>query len=398
MLISILSKYIKVRRQGRKGDVDPFLLNNINTLGGGYHTKDVTTSTASQDILATTVNSQIEKYDSEPTTTTKKARRRILIFLKYEASTFDPSVLEIDLERELLGDVSIFLNQDQDLIKEIVTGNPNSVILNLSVSSGNELAGNIFSGGVPLEDLEGGLFEEALNILNTTRTLLENIIMSSKTERNIDVDKKIIVMVNSVLPISEEVMTLLKTRLQEAFPPPTVIVILINQSQEVLNQQYKTDKIPILVTITVDSVTQKLSGNLYYGSEGLENIQDLEKRNDAFEILDIVKSSLETNFIPQNFAKARIEAEPEENSFDFYQYESSAVSEGEEEAGPAGHTQSVDDYFMADQADSQHTENYLHYQDQLQDYDDERSPVGVTNSPLTYEDVDFGLIQEITSF
>ena len=221
--------------------------------------------------------------------------------------------------------------------------------------------------------------------------------MSSKTERNIDVDKKIIVMVNSVLPISEEVMTLLKTRLQEAFPPPTVIVILINQSQEVLNQQYKTDKIPILVTITVDSVTQKLSGNLYYGSEGLENIQDLEKRNEAFEILDIVKSSLETNFLPHNFAKARIEAEPEENSFDFYQYESSAVSEGEEEAGPAGHTQSVDDYFMADQADSQHTENYLHYQDQLQDYDDERSPVGVTNSPLTYEDVDFGLIQEITS-
>ena len=146
--------------------MDPFLVNNINTLGGGYQTKDVTTSTAPQDILATTVNSQIEEYDSEPTTTTKKARRRILIFLKYEASTFDPSVLEIDLERELLGDVSIFLNQDQDLIKEIVTGNPNSVILNLSVSSGNELTGNIFSGGVPLEDLEGGLFEEALNILN----------------------------------------------------------------------------------------------------------------------------------------------------------------------------------------------------------------------------------------
>ena len=154
----------------------------------------------------------------------------------------------------------------------------------------------------------------------------------------------------------------------------------------------------ILVTITVDKGTKNLSGNLYYGTEVLENIQDQHKRNEAFEILDIVKSSLETNFAPQISTIANIELKPEVNSFDFYEYESSAGDGQVLQSQVHGDSPRVvvDDYFMADEDDLPETKNYLYYEDEVEDYDDER--VGVTNSPSSYEDVDFGLIQEITNF
>ena len=60
---------------------------------------------------------QIHDYYSETATTTMKAPRRIIIFLKHEKPNFDTSVFKIDLEREVAGDVSIFLNQDQELLQ-----------------------------------------------------------------------------------------------------------------------------------------------------------------------------------------------------------------------------------------------------------------------------------------
>ena len=373
-----------MRRQGRKGDLDPFFKNTLET--------------KVEDKMSS-VKSQIENYYSEPTTT-EKAPRRLLVFLKLDRPSLDPALLKLDLERELGADVSIFLNQDQDLIREIVEGNPSSVILNLSVAPGShELTGNIFSEGVPLENLEGDQFEEALQILNTTRYLLEKILMSSKheTEKVMIGGKKIIVMINSVFPISQEVISLLKARLEEAFAPPTVIVIHINESQEVLNREYRTDKIPILVTITVDRDTKNISGNLFYGTEALDNIQEEEKRNEAFEILDIVKGSLETNFLPQISTEPNVKP-IQVNSFDFYEYESSAGDGQVLQSQVHGDVPRVvvDDYFMADESDLPETKNYLYYEDEVEEYDD--GIVGVTNPPTSYEDVDFGLIQEITNF
>jgi len=401
--VVISASYSKVRRQGRKGDSDPFSLNIINTGDttgntGDRELKDAEERQSEEAIAA--VTSQMEDYQSETTTAAVKGPRRILIFLKSEQPImFDQSVLKFDLEKEVGGDVTVFVNQDQDVINEIVQvqGNQKSIILNLSLAQNNkDITGNIFSEGISLENLEGDQFEEALTILNTTRFLLDKILVSSKleNEKSNQSEKKIIVLINSVMPISGEVRNLMKTKLEERFQP-TESVVLVNEPQQLVNEEYRSVRVPILVSITLDNHTSKLAGNLYYGSQSLESIQDEAKRNEALEILGIVTSVLESYLQSHRTTTINYELKPEVN---FYEYEFSADSvnnnlqaetQTEQPTDPADN---VDEYFLADDPNLPESESYLYYDEE--DY--EENIVGGTESPSNYEDVDFGLIQEIT--
>ena len=374
-----------MRRQGRAGDSDPFALNIINS---GDQTKP------GEDY---SFNSQIEDYQPETSTAAAEGPRPILIFLKYHQQIMvDPSVLKFDLEKEVGADVTIFVNQDQYVINEIVQDNQKSIILNLSIGQNNkDITGNIFSDGISLENLEGDQFEEALKILNKTRSLLDKMLVSSKSEdepRN-QLEKKIIVLINSVVPITGKVRTLMKTKLEERFQQ-TQTVVYLNEPQEVVTAEYRSVRVPILVSISLDNDTSKLAGNLYYGSQSLESIQDGAKRNEALEILGIVNSVLESYF--QSHGTTTINYEPDVN---FYEYEFSADSDGQKLEGepqtdkPIDPVDIVDEYFMADDPNLPESESYLYYEDE--DHAD-KNIVGGTESPLNYDDVDFGLIQEIS--
>ena len=387
----------KVRRQGRKGDLDPFSVNSINSHSGDRKVKDQV------DNDQTKPEEEIEASNSlieETTAAAVKSPSRILIFLKFyqQPIMFDQSVLKFDLEQEVGGDVTVFVNQDQYVINEIVQGNQKSIILNLSLGQNNkDITGNIFNDGVPLENLEGDQFEEALTILNTTRFLLDKILVSSKSdnEQSNQLEKKIIVLINSVVPISREVSTLLKTKLEERFQP-TQADVYINEPQEVATAEYRRVRVPILVSISLGNDTSKLAGNLYYGSQSLESIQDETKRNEALEILGIVNSVLESYFQSHRTTTINYELKPKQN---FYEYEFSADSgdhklEGETERDETTNpVDIVDEYFLADYPNLPESESYLYYEDE--DYEN-KNIVGVTESPTNYEDVDFGLIQEIT--
>lgn len=393
--VVISPSYSKVRRQGRKGDSDPFSLNIINTGDtGDREVEDVVQSeeTKSEEEFAA-VTSQIEDYQRETTTAAVKGPRRILIFLKTQQPImFDHSVLKFDLEKEVGGDVTVFVNQDQYVINEILQANQKSIILNLSLGQNKkDITGNIFSEGISLENLEGDQFEEALTILNTTRFLLDKILVSSQPVESNKLDKKIIVLINSVMPISGEVRTLMKTKLEERFQP-TQSVVLVNEPQQVVNEEYSSVRVPILVSITVDNDTSKLAGNLYYGSQSLESIQDEARRNEALEILGIVTSVLESDFQSHRTTTINYQPKPELN---FYEYEFSAESvdnklQGETQTEEP--TDIVDEYFLADDPNLPESESYLYYEDE--EYAE--NIVGGTESSINYEDVDFGLIQEIT--
>ena len=398
----------KVRRQGRKGDSDPFNLNIINS--GDSKVKDEVHSEqtkSEEEEEAPVTYSQIEDYQSETTTAAVESPRRILIFLKSQRPImFDHSVLKFDLEEEVGGDVTVFVNQDQYVINEIVQqDNQESIILNLSLGQNNEdITGNIFSEGVPLENLAGDQFEEALTILNTTRFLLDRMLVSSiraENELRNQLEKKIIVLINSLVPISGEARTLLKTKLEERFQP-TESVVLVNEPQQVVTEEYRSVVVPILVSITLDNNTSQLAGNLYYGSQSLESIQDEAKRNEALEILGIVNSVLESYFQSHRTTTINYELKPEVN---FYEYEFSAGAvdnkQGETQTEePTGPVDIVDEYFLAEDPNLPESENYLYYEDT--DYDEnivggtETETETETESPINYEDVDFGLIQEIT--
>ena len=339
------------------------------------------------------VTSQIEDYQRETTTAAVKGPRRILIFLKTQQPImFDHSVLKFDLEKEVGGDVTVFVNQDQYVINEILQANQKSVILNLSLGQNKkDITGNIFSEGISLENLEGDQFEEALTILNTTRFLLDKILVSSQPVESNKLEKKIIVLINSVMPISGEVRTLMKTKLEERFQP-IQSVVLVNEPQQVVNEEYSSVRVPILVSITVDNDTSKLAGNLYYGSQSLESIQDEARRNEALEILGIVTSVLESDFQSHRTTTINYQPKPELN---FYEYEFSAESvdnklQGETQTEEP--TDIVDEYFLADDPNLPESESYLYYEDE--EYAE--NIVGGTESSINYEDVDFGLIQEIT--
>jgi len=394
--VVISPSYSKVRRQGRKGDSDPFSLNVISS--EEKKVKDEVHSdlqAKSEEEAAADTFSQIEDYQSETTTAAMKGPRRILIFLKsLQPIKFDQTVLKLDLEKEVGGDVTVFLNQDQYVINEIVQANQKSIILNLSLNK--EITGNIFSEGIPLENLEGDQFEKALTILNTTRFLLDKILLSSKPEieKKAQLEKKIIVVISTVEPITEDVRTLLKTKLDESFQP-TQTVVLVNEPQQVVTEEYRSVIVPILVSITLDHDTSKLAGNLYYGSQSLESIQDEAKRNEALEILGIVNTVLESYFQSHITTTINYELKPEVN---FNEYEFSAdsapnkVQPETQTEGPTDPADSVDEYFLADDPNLPQSESYLYYDDG--DY--EENIAGRTESPINYEDVDFGLIQEIT--
>ena len=135
-----------MRRQGRKGDLDPFSVNSINSHSGDIKVKDQVDNDQTkpeEEIEAS--NSQIE----ETTTAAVKGPSRILIFLKFykQPIMFDQSVLKFDLEKEVGGDVTVFVNQDQYVINEIVQGNQKSIILNLSLGQKNkDITGAVLKG------------------------------------------------------------------------------------------------------------------------------------------------------------------------------------------------------------------------------------------------------------
>merc|ERR1719220_2584668 len=219
------------------------------------------------------------------------------------------------------------------------------------------------------------------------------MLVSSRAENELrnQLEKKIIVLINSLVPISGEARTLLKTKLEERFQQ-TQSVVLVNEPQQLVNEEYRSVPVPILVSITVDNDTSKLGGNLYYGSQSLESIQDEAKRNEALEILGIVTSVLESYSQSHRTTTINYELKPEVN---FYEYEFTADSVNNKLQGETQTDQPadiVDEYFLSDDPNLPESESYLYYGDE--DY--EENIVGGTESPINYEDVDFGLIQEIT--
>ena len=237
----------------------------------------------------------------EQTIEGKSEEKHVIIYLKtqQENSFLTPNDLEYGLQGIVDYNMTIFINDEPSVVQQTINSFGNVIFVDANIDSERRISGNVFSDSKPLEDLEGEDYEEALSVLNQVSSILEESMASyaftSTTQSAIadivNVPRKIIIMITSpVSIIKEDVETVLRNELSDT---DTEVVVHINAAQEVLQQEYQTRAVPILVTPVIDRDLKSVSGNIYYSSEPLENIKDQEKYDEALQILSTVTRLLE---------------------------------------------------------------------------------------------------------
>ena len=229
--------------------------------------------------------------------------KHVIIFVKtqQENSVLTPNDLQYGLVGVVDYDMTIFINDEPAVVQQTINSYDNVIFVDANIDSERRISGNVFSDSKPLEDLEGEDYEEALSVLNQVSSILEGSIASHSVTTTtqsaivdiVNVPRKIIIMITSpVSIIKEDVETVLRNELLDA---DTEVVVHVNSPQEVLQLEYQTKAVPILVTPVIDRDLKSVSGNIYYNSEPLENIRDQEKYDEAFQILSSVIKLLEAN-------------------------------------------------------------------------------------------------------
>ena len=227
--------------------------------------------------------------------------KHVIIFVKtqQENSFLTSSELQYGLKRVVDYNMTIFINDEPAVVQQTINAYGNVIFVDANIDNNRKISGNVFTNSKPLEQLEGEDYEEALSILNQVSSILEGSVASySNTTTTqsaiiVSVPRKIIIMITSPVSImKEDVETVLKNELSDG---ATEVVVHVNAPQEVLQQEYQTQAVPILVTPVVDRDLKSVSGNIYYNSEPLENIRDLEKYDETYKILSTVNSLIEAN-------------------------------------------------------------------------------------------------------
>ena len=229
--------------------------------------------------------------------------KHVIIFVKTQQanSVLTPNDLQYGLEGVVDYNMTIFINDEPAVVQQTINSYDNVIFVDANIDSERRISGNVFSDSKPLEDLEGEEYEEALSVLNQVSSILEGSIASYSVTTTtqsaivdiVNVPRKIIIMITSpVSIIKEDVETVLRNELLDA---DTEVVVHVNAPQEVLQQEYQTKAVPILVTPVIDRDLKSVSGNIYYNSEPLENIRDQEKYDEAFQILSSVTRLLEAS-------------------------------------------------------------------------------------------------------
>ena len=220
--------------------------------------------------------------------------KHVIVFVKSSDADQVPSVsdLQFELESVIQQNLSVYINEDPSVVQRSLNQYKHVIFVDATVESPH-ISGNVFSDNKPLEVLEGEDYEEALGILNHVSAYLEKAVEAIEQKKSVEANKKkIIIMISSDSAMNEEI----KSNLVEALDNiDTEVVVHVNAPQEVLKQEYLTQAVPILVTPIINRNQKSISGNVYYNSQPLENIADLEKYNEAFRILTTVNSLLETN-------------------------------------------------------------------------------------------------------
>ena len=220
--------------------------------------------------------------------------KHVIVFVKSSDADQVPSVsdLQFELESVIQQNLSVYINDDPSVVQRSLNQYKHVIFVDATVESPH-ISGNVFSDNKPLEVLEGEDYEEALGILNHVSAYLEKAVEAIEQKKSVEANKKkIIIMISSDSAMNEEI----KSNLVEALDYiDTEVVVHVNAPQEVLKQEYLTQAVPILVTPIINRNQKSISGNVYYNSQPLENIADLEKYNEAFRILTTVNSLLETN-------------------------------------------------------------------------------------------------------
>ena len=229
--------------------------------------------------------------------------KHVIIFVKTQQdhSVLTPNDLQYGLEGVVDYNMTIFINDEPAVVQQTINSYDNVIFVDANIDSERRISGNVFSDSKPLEDLEGEEYEEALSVLNQVSSILEGSIASYSVTTTtqsaivdiVNVPRKIIIMITSpVSIIKEDVETVLRNELLDA---DTEVVVHVNAPQEVLQQEYQTKAVPILVTPVIDRDLKSVSANIYYNSEPLENIRDQEKYDEAFQILSSVTRLLEAS-------------------------------------------------------------------------------------------------------
>lgn len=330
--VIITQSYSKIRRQGRKGDPDPFAINALqskldddlskensipvsNDFGNDgnslptptttYNPEEIIPTTIGQDLVSSNIKEYYD-YDYDYSNSRANQEKFTVIFVKSSKHNQIPnSDLESGL-KNLIGDkLKVFLNEIPAVVQNELNVHDNVLFADVNIAEDNKISGNVFSNSRPLEELEGEDYEEALQVLNKISTLLENIVQVQISNQTEPKRRKIILIINT-FPSGGAQKYLdpkFQTELYEALKSPeTEISIHLDEKQEVvLQQEYNADLVPIVVTNVIDTDHKTTSGNIYYNSQPLEKIANVEKYDEAFRILTTVNNILESNLIMDEY-------------------------------------------------------------------------------------------------
>merc|ERR1712106_1158844 len=187
-------------------------------------------------------------------------------------------------------DTTVYINELDSVIQSKFSEPRHLIYVDAKVDGENEISGNVFSAGRPLEELESDVYEKALSILNKVSQIIEDGFSASK----IVLTKKIIVAIRTASIIDEKTVVKIKNSLEE---DGTDTSVFVNAPEEVIRNEFANPILPIFVSITID-IDNLVGGNVYYNSVPLENLIAPESE-EASGILITVKDILEESILVQ---------------------------------------------------------------------------------------------------
>merc|ERR1712106_651787 len=200
-------------------------------------------------------------------------------------------------------DTTVYINELDSVIQSKFSEPRHLIYVDAKVDGENEISGNVFSAGRPLEELESDEYEKALSILNKVSQIIEDGFTASK----IVLTKKIIVAIRTASIIDEKTVVKIKNSLEE---DGTGTSVFVNAPEEVIRNEFANPILPIFVSISID-IDNLVGGNVYYNSVPLEDLLAPES-NEASGILTTVKNILEKSILMRLKMQAELEVQSPE--------------------------------------------------------------------------------------
>merc|ERR1711862_47801 len=154
--VIISPSYSKIRRQGRKGDPDPFA-DILAKAGVSSETTTLLITTKIYDDEETTFDENIIYYNDDENDEYDNAseEKHVIVFVKSSDADQVPSVsdLQFELESVIQQNLSVYINEDPSVVQRSLNQYKHVIFVDATVESPH-ISGNVFSDNKPLEVLE----------------------------------------------------------------------------------------------------------------------------------------------------------------------------------------------------------------------------------------------------